>query len=49
MLGVTAMGLAKFTRCHPEEVSPVKVAVASNCPVLVHKFPTCEPVLAADL
>jgi hypothetical protein len=39
----------KVTSCHPEPLSPVKVAEASSVPVLVHRFPTCVPVLPLDL
>ena len=39
-----ATGLEKFTCCHPEALSPVNVALASNAPPLLHKFPTCVPV-----
>ena len=42
-------GVAKFTCCHPDPVSPVKVALANFVPVLVHRLPTCVPVLAAAL
>ena len=44
-----ATGVAKVTCCQPELVSPVKVAVASSVPVLVHRLPMCVPVLAAAL
>ena len=49
MLAVIATGLLKFTCCHPEALSPVKTALASRVPLLVHRFPTCVPVLAALL
>ena len=49
MLALIATGVAKFTCCHPEAVSPVNVAVAKRLPPLVHRFPTWLPVLALAL
>jgi hypothetical protein len=49
VLEVMATGDAKFTCCHPEAVSFTKVACASNCPLSLHRLPTCVPVLAALL
>jgi hypothetical protein len=42
-------GLEKFTCCQPDAVSFVKVAVASNAPLFVHKFPTWVPEFAVAL
>ena len=49
MFAVTATGEEKLTCCQPEAVSPVKVALASKVPLLVHRSPTCVPVLPAPL
>ena len=49
MLALIATGVVKFTCCQPEAVSPVKVAVASNVPVLDHRFATWVPVLVLAL
>jgi hypothetical protein len=49
VLALIVTGVAKFTCCHPEPVSPVDVAVASKVPVLDQRFPTWVPVLALDL
>ena len=49
MPAVIGTGVEKFTCCHPVAVSPVKVPVASNVPVLVQRLPTCVPVLALAL
>ena len=45
MLALIATGFEKFTCCHPDALSPVKVAVASSVPVLFHRCPRCVPVL----
>jgi hypothetical protein len=42
-------GVVKFSCCQPVALSPLKVPVASRVPLLVHRLPTCEPVLAVDL
>ena len=42
-------GVAKFTCCQPLAVSLVKVALASNVPVLVHKSPMWVPVFVGPL
>ena len=47
--GVTWTGVAKVTVCHPEPVSPVKVAWARRVPSVLHSEPMCVPVLAAAL
>ena len=49
VLAVIATGLAKVACCQPEAVSPVKVTLARSVPVLVQRFPTWVPVLAAPL
>ena len=49
MLAVDGTGLANVTCCQPDAVSFANVAVASSCPVLVHRWPTCVPVLVAPL
>jgi hypothetical protein len=38
----------EFICCQPEALSPLKVAVASNVPVLFQRFPTCVPVIRKD-
>ena len=45
----TGTGVEKFTCCHPVAVSSVKVACASNWPLLVHRLPTCVPVFSGPL
>ena len=40
---VTATGDANVTVCHPDDVSPLNVAVASNEPADDHKLPVCVP------
>jgi hypothetical protein len=45
----TATGVAKRTSCQPVSVSLVKLAVASNVPVLDQKCATCGPGLFAPL
>ena len=45
VFALMSTGLAKFTCCHPEAVSLVKVAEARSVPVLFHKLPTCVPAL----
>lgn len=45
MFEVIATGVAKLTCCQPDAVSPLKVAVASFVPALLHRLPTCVPVL----
>ena len=42
-------GVANVSVCQPEVDSPVKVPVASCCPLLLQRVPTCVPVLAAFL
>ena len=42
-------GTEKVTVCHPDAVSPVKVAVASGVPLLLHSDPVCVPVVAVPL
>ena len=49
VLALIATGLAKVTCCQPVAVSLVKVAWASSVPVLVHRLPTCVPVLVEPL
>lgn len=44
-----ATGWEKSTSCQPESVSLVKVALASSCPVAVHRSPMCVPVLVLAL
>ena len=44
-----ATGVAKETCCQPVAVSPVNVAEPSWVPVLVHRWPTCVPVLPVPL
>jgi hypothetical protein len=43
------MGVEKFTCCHPEEVSFVKVALPSNVPVVDQRWATWVPVFIAAL
>jgi hypothetical protein len=49
VLAVIATGLEKFTCCQPVAVSPVKVALASNVPVLLQRCPVWIPVLFTPL
>jgi hypothetical protein len=49
VFGEIIAGLEKFTCCQPDELSPAKVALASSCPDVVHKFPTCVPVFVDAL
>jgi hypothetical protein len=42
-------GLENRTVCHPDAVSPVKVAWARSVPPEVHRAPMCVPVLVAAL
>jgi mRNA degradation ribonuclease J1/J2 len=35
------IGFLKVACCHPDAVSPVNVTVASSCPEVVQRFPTC--------
>ena len=44
LFAVMATGVAKLTCCQPLAVSLVKVALASNVPVEVHRLPRCVPV-----
>src|SRR4051812_39757490 len=44
-----ATGVAKLACCQPVADSLVNVTVLSRVPVLVHRWPTCVPVLAAPL
>ena len=48
-LPVTDTGVEKVSVCQPVLVSPVNVPVASCVPVLVHRVPTCAPVLVLPL
>ena len=47
--GLIVTGVAKFTCCQPLAVSLVKVAVASNVPVLLQRSATWVPVFAGPL
>ena len=49
VLVVICTGLSNVTSCHPEAVSPVKVASASCWPPLVHRWPTWVPVFCGAL
>ncbi len=49
MLAWMATGLEKVTCCHPEGVSALDVAVASNWPVLLHRLTVWGPLLRAPL
>ena len=43
------IGVGNVTCCQPDAVSPLKVAVASLVPVLLHSVPVWVPVLVAPL
>ena len=45
MFAAIGTGCANITCCQPDALSPVNVALASSVPVLVHRLPTCVPVL----
>ncbi len=49
VLAEIATGLEKLTCCQPLAVSLVNVAAASWVPLLVHRWPTCVPVLPLPL
>ena len=49
MPAVTATGLEKVTDCHPESLSPVKVACARRVPLVDQRLPMWVPVFADDL
>ena len=49
VLAVMATGVAKFTCCQPEALSPENVAEARFVPVLDQRLPTCVPVFEAAL
>ena len=42
-------GVVNVICCQPDALSPENVPVASSVPLVVHRLPTCVPVLAADL
>ena len=49
MFAEIATGVENDTCCQPVAVSFVNVAEASSVPVLVHRWPTCVPVLPLPL
>ncbi len=49
MPAVMLTGFEKLACCHPLAVSFAKVTVASNVPELLHRSPTCVPVLPDPL
>lgn len=46
VFAVTATAAGKLTCCQPVALSLVNVALASRCPLVVHRLPTWVPVLA---
>ena len=46
---IVGSGVAKFTCCHPDAVSFVKVAFSRSVPVLDQRLPTWVPVFVAAL
>ena len=49
MFAVIATGVPRLASCQPLALSPLKVAVASSCPVVVHRWPVWVPVFVAPL
>ena len=49
VLALIATGFEKLTCCHPEALSPVKLADASSVPPVLHRLPMCVPVFVLAL